>query len=326
MDKLLLPNTLQEAISFFSDPERTFRYAVLLRWPNGVVSCPRCESKEHSFISTRRIWFCKGCKKQFTVKVGTIFEDSALGMDKWMIAVWMLANCKNGISSYEIGRALGITQKSAWFMLQRIRLAMHKKDTVQLGGPGQEVEVDETFIGGASRFMHRSKRDQYKTAQRGKGDKVVTFGMLHRGGEVRATVLPNNRRHELHGEIRKHVRARSAIYSDALLSYQGLQDFAFAHQVIDHAEKYVDGQVHTNGLENFWSLLKRGLKGTYVSVEPFHLFRYVDEQVFRFNNRARKEEFVSDLARFFRVMRHVTNRRITYQELTGKGTDAVHQA
>ncbi|MGB7496714.1 MAG: IS1595 family transposase [Candidatus Acidiferrum sp.] len=327
MNKTLqLPNTLQEAIVCFSDPERTFQYAVRVRWPNGKVTCPRCGSVEHSFISTRRIWFCKGCKKQFTVKVGTIFEDSALGMDKWMIAVWMVANCKNGISSYEIARALGITQKSAWFMLHRIRLAMHNKDFVKLGGPGQEVEVDETFIGGKARFMHKSRRDRYTAAQRGKGDKVVTFGMLERGGDVRAIVLPTNRKHQLQSEIRQHVKAQSAIYSDALLSYQGLEHQDFAHQVIDHAERYVNGQVHTNGLENFWSLLKRGLKGTYISVEPFHLFRYVDEQVFRFNNRAKKNEYVSDLARFFRVMGHIVNRRITYQELTGNGTDAVHQA
>jgi transposase-like protein len=323
---LELPNTLQEAMVCFSDPWRTFQYAVRLRWPNGKVSCPRCGSEEHSFISTRKIWFCKGCKKQFTVKVGTIFEDSALGMDKWMLAVWMVANCKNGISSYEIARALGVTQKSAWFMLQRIRLAMHKKDTVKLGGPGQEVEVDETFIGGAARFMHKSKRDRYTAGQRGKGDKVVTFGILERGGEVRAFVVPTNRKHELQGQIRNTVRARSAIYSDALMSYQGLNNQDFSHHVIDHAEKYVDGQVHTNGLENFWSLLKRGLKGTYISVEPFHLFRYVDEQVFRYNNRSTKHEHVSDLARFFRVMRHIVNRRVTYEELTGKGTDAVHQA
>jgi transposase-like protein len=326
MANLRLPNTLQEAIVFFSDPERTFDYAIRLRWPNGDVACPRCGSKEHSFISTRKIWFCKGCKKQFTVKVGTIFEDSALGMDKWMIAVWMLANCKNGISSYEIARALGITQKSAWFMLQRIRLAMHNKDFVKLGGRGQEVEVDETLIGGAARFMHKDKRDRYTTAQRGKGDKVVTFGMLERGGDVHAVVLPTNRKHELQGEIRKHVKAQSAIYSDALLSYQGLDNQDFSHQVIDHAERYVNGQVHTNGLENFWSLLKRGLKGTYISVEPFHLYRYVDEQVFRYNNRGTKENRISDLSRFFRVMSHIVNRRITYQELTGKGTDAVHLA
>src|SRR5579863_7641414 len=140
------PKTLQQAVVFFSDPQKTFDYAVALRWPGGKVTCPRCESTEHSFISTRRIWFCKGCKKQFTVKVGTIFEDSALGMDKWMIAVWLIVNCKNGISSYEVGRALGITQKSAWFMMHRIRRAMQSRSFTKLGGEGIEVEVDETYI------------------------------------------------------------------------------------------------------------------------------------------------------------------------------------
>ena len=276
MNKTLqLPNTLQEAMVFFSDPERTFRYAVLLRWPNGKVACPRCESTEHSFISTRRLWFCKNCKKQFTVKVGTIFEDSALGMDKWMLAVWMIANCKNGISSYELARALGVTQKSAWFMLHRIRLAMHNKDFVKLGGRGQEVEVDETFIGGAARFMHADRRKKVIT-ERGVKDKTAVMGMLERGGEVRANVIPTRRKHIVQGEIRKHVKAHSAIYSDALLSYQGLAHQDFSHQVIDHAERYVDGQIHTNGLENFWSLLKRQLKGTYMqrrTIPPFPVRR-----------------------------------------------------
>src|SRR5215469_14574589 len=315
------PETLQEAIAYFSDPERCFQYAVKLRWPDGKITCPRCGSDQHSFISTRHIWFCKGCKKQFTLKVGTIFEDSPLGMDRWMIAVWMIANCKNGISSYEIARALGITQKSAWHMMHRVRLAMHNKDFVRMGGPGSEVEVDETFIGGTARFMHSGRRRRVIT-ERGVKDKTAVFGMLERGGKVVAMVIPGRRKRHLQPEIRAHIAAKSAIYSDALMSYIGLNR-DFAHQTIDHAERYVDGQVHTNGLENFWSLLKRGLKGTYISVEPFHLFRYADEQVFRFNNRATKEEFVSDLARFCRMMRHIANRRIMSQELTGKGTDAV---
>jgi len=276
-DTLALPKTLQQAVSYFSDPQRTFDYAVKLRWPDGKVTCPRCESTEHSFISTRRMWFCKGCKKQFTVKVGTIFEDSALGMDKWMIAVWLIVNAKNGISSYEVHRALGITQKSAWFMMHRVRLALHgPKDTVQLGGRGAEVEVDETFIGGAARFMHASKR-RVKITERGVKDKTAVMGILERGGQVRANVVPTRRKNVLQGHIRAHVRAHSAIYSDALMSYMGLNDQNFVHQTVDHAERYVDGQVHTNGLENFWSLLKRGLKGTYIAVEPFHLFRYLDE-------------------------------------------------
>jgi transposase-like protein len=322
---LQLPKTLQEAVSYFSDPQRTFDYAVKLRWPDGEVTCPRCDGTEHSFISTRRIWFCKDCKKQFTIKVGTIFEDSALGMDKWMIAVWLIVNAKNGISSYEIARALGITQKSAWFMMHRVRLALHNKDFVKLGGPGSEVEVDETFIGGAARFMHSARRKRVIT-ERGVKDKAPVIGILERGGKVHANVIPTRRKHHLQAEIRAHVKAESAIYTDALLSYQGLNNQDFVHQTIDHAERYVDGQVHTNGLENFWSLLKRGLKGTYIAVEPFHLFRYVDEQVFRYNNRATKDNFVGDGDRFQMAMRHIAGRRITYQELTGKGTDTVHQA
>jgi transposase-like protein len=320
------PKTLQQAVSFFSDPEKTFDYSVKLRWPDGKVTCPRCESTEHSFISTRKIWFCKGCKKQFTVKVETIFEDSPLGMDKWMIAVWMLVNCKNGISSYEIARALGITQKSAWHMMHRVRLALHEKSFVRLGGPGSEVEVDETFIGGAARFMHKDRRKRVIT-ERGAKDKTPVFGILERGGKVQAMVIPNTRKRHLQPEIKARVAAESAIYSDALLSYQGIGNYNdFVHQTIDHAERYVDGQVHTNGLENFWSLLKRGLKGTYIAVEPFHLFRYVDEQVFRYNNRATKEHFVGDGDRFEMVMKHIAGKRLTYEQLTGKGTDAVHQA
>src|SRR5437870_4499436 len=186
---LQLPKTLQEAVSYFSDPQRTFDYAVKLRWPDAKVTCPRCDGTEHSFISTRRIWFCKDCKKQFTVKVGTIFEDSALGMDKWMIAVWLIVNAKNGISSYEVGRALGITQKSAWFMMHRIRLALHEKTVVKLGGGSKEVEVDETFIGGKARNMHVGRRERRITGTGGK-DKAAVIGILERGGEVRANVIP----------------------------------------------------------------------------------------------------------------------------------------
>jgi len=319
---LQLPKTLQEAVAFFSDAQRTFDYAVMLRWPDGKVTCPRCNATEHSFISTRRIWFCKGCKKQFTIKVGTIFEDSAIGMDKWMIAVWMVVNAKNGISSYEVARALGITQKSAWFMMHRVRLALHNKDFVRLGGEGKEVEVDETFIGGAARFMHADKRRE-KITDRGVKGKAAIMGILERGGKIHANVIPTRKKRDLQPNIRARVKAQSAIYTDALMSYIGLNR-DYLHKTIDHAERYVDGQVHTNGLENFWSLLKRGLKGTYVNVEPFHLFRYLDEQVFRYNNRATKGHFVGDGDRFQLAMQHIANRRLTYAELTGKGTDSVH--
>ena len=308
------PKTLQQAILYFADADNCLRFMVERRWPNGV-ECPSCGSKEVRFISTRHMWECKSQhpRKQFSVKVGTIFEDSAIPLDKWLIAIWMVANCKNGISSYEVGRALGVTQKSAWFMLHRIRLAMQSRSFVKLGGNGSEVEVDETFIGGAARNMHREKHHRRITAT-GSKDKTPVLGILERGGEVRASVIPSRRKKSVQGEVRNHVKAGSEVYTDALLSYQGLDYQGYAHKVIDHAERYVDGRVHTNGLENFWSLLKRGVKGTYVSVEPFHLFRYLDEQVFRYNFR----ELPHDGARFEHVASHVLGKRLTYAEVTGK--------
>lgn len=308
------PKTLQQAILHFANPDNCQNFMIERRWPNGV-ECPTCGRKDVRYISTRRMWECKEKhpKRQFSVKIGTIFEDSPIKLDKWLIAIWMIANCKNGISSYEIGRALGVTQKSAWFMLHRIRLAMQVRSLMKLGGRGSEVEVDETFIGGKSRNMHHSKRNRVIVNNRMK-DKVAVFGMLERGGEVRVNVIPTRRRHVLQTEIKAHVKAGSAIYSDNLMSYQGLKGHDYQHQVIDHAEKYVDGQVHTNGLENFWSLLKRGLKGTYISVEPFHLFRYLDEQVFRYNFR----KLPNDGARFERVASQLLGKRLTYAEVTGK--------
>jgi len=303
-----LPKTLQEAIVYFSDADRALAFAIMLRWPDGKISCPRCGSAEHSFISTRRIWFCKGCKKQFTIKVGTIFEDSPLGMDKWMTAVWLIVNCKNGISSYEIARDLGITQKSAWFVMHRVRRAMEQGSFMKFSG---EIEADESFIGGKARNMHVSKRQRHITGTGGK-DKTAVMGILERGGKVRTMVIPNRRKTAIQAEVKKHVEAGSALYTDALLSYDGLAG-DYAHQVIDHAVQYVDGRIHTNGLENFWSLLKRSISGTYVSVEPFHLFRYLDEQSFRFNERK-----MTDGERFCFAMSNVFGRRLTWNQLTGK--------
>jgi transposase-like protein len=251
------------------------------------------------------------------VKVGTIFEDSAISLDKWLAAMWMVANCKNGVSSWEVHRALGVTQKSAWFMLHRIRLALQTTSTVKLGGNGSEVEVDETFIGGAARFMHPARKRRMIT-ERGVKDKTAVIGILERGGEVRASVIPNRKKHAVQGEVLANVKQGSEVYTDALLSYQGLNIRGYEHMVIDHASKYVDGKIHTNGLENFWSLLKRGLKGTYVSVEPFHLFRYVDEQAFRYNNRATKDNPMNDSDRFHVAVSSIIGKRLTYAEATGK--------
>jgi len=288
---------------------------VQLRWPNGV-ECPTCGRMDANFLANQRAWQCKSVhqRRQFTAKIGTIFEDSPVSLDKWMIAVWMLANCKNGISSYELAKVIGVTQKSAWFMLHRVRLGMQSGTFMKLGGTGKEVEADETFIGGAARFMHRDKHRR-RITETGTKDKTAIMGLLERDGEVRASVVPNRRKHHVQGEIRTHVETGSAVYTDALLSYMGLDEQGYAHKVIDHAERYVDGRVHTNGLENFWSLLKRGLKGTYVSVEPFHLFRYLDEQVFRYNLRKKP---MDDCSRFEAVMSHVVGKRLTFDQVTGK--------
>ena len=315
------PKTLQQAIIHFADPDNCLKFMVKLRWPDGKVICPTCGREDAVFLQNQRKWQCKNVhdRRQFSAKVGTIMEDSALPLDKWLVAIWMIANCKNGVSSYEVARALGITQKSAWFMLHRIRLAMQNRSILKLGGSGSQVEVDETFVGGAARFMHSDKRKR-RITETGTKDKVAIVGILERGGEVRGAVVGNRKKHALQTQIRTHVKAGSAIYTDALMSYQGLREQGFEHQVIDHAEKYVDGQVHTNGLENFWSLLKRGLKGTYVSVEEFHLFRYLDEQMFRYNFR----KLPHDGARFEHVASHIFGKRLTYAEVTGKVGETVN--
>jgi transposase-like protein len=299
------PHTLQQAIVYFSDAARCFQYAVNLRWENGLVVCPRCGSEKHSFISTRRIWSCKGCKKQFTIKVGTVMEDSPITLDKWMGAMWMLSNCKNGVSSYEIHRSLGVTQKTAWFMLQRIRLAMQEDDSKPLSGI---VEMDETFVGGKAKNMHQKDRVR-KIGQPNKG-KTVVVGILERGGKVRAGVVADRTRAVLHEIVENHIAPGSTLMTDELYAYRGTN---LAHEVINHAEAYVSGHIHTNGIENFWSMLKRGLNGTYISVEPFHLFRYIDEQMFRYNNR----RDCNDRIRFENVMAGVFGKRLTYGELTG---------
>lgn len=307
------PKTLMEAIRYFADLDVATEYVARLRWPDGPV-CPRCGlvDEKHYYLKTRRVWKCRDCKKQFSVKVGTIFEDSPIGLDKWLAAIWMIANCKNGVSSYEIHRAIGVTQKTAWFMMHRIRLAMQTGTFEKLSG---EVEADETFIGGKARNMHKDRRKE-KVTGRGASGKVAVMGLLERHGEVRTRVVPDTKSRTLQVEVRENVEPGSEVHTDALRSYKGL-DPEYVHKVVDHAERYVDGNVHTNGLENFWSLLKRGIKGTYVSVEPYHLFRYLDEQAFRFNNREAK-----DAGRFVATAGAIAGKRLTYRELTGATTES----
>lgn len=324
------PKTLQEAIVYFGDPDRCFAYAVKLRWPDGAVVCPRCNSPKNSFIKTRRLWFCYGCKKQFTVKVKTIMEDSPITLDKWMTAFWMLANAKNGVSSHELGRALGVTQTTAWFMLQRIREVMKgKKTTHKMGGgtPSSAMEADETFIGGIAKNMHKSRKEkiQRERSMYSNADypyshagKAIVHGIFDREArQIRAKVVPNVKRETLQNEILRNVRYGSSVYTDDAVMYNELRA-RFVHDVVNHAEQYVKGSVHTNSLENFWSLLKRTLRGTYVAVEPCHLERYVDEQVFRFNNRATKDNRLNDADRFTLAMSQIAGKRLTYSDLTGK--------
>ncbi len=312
MSKAKPPKTLLEAVRYFSDLDVATEFVAKLRWPDGPV-CPRCEATEHSYLTTRRVWKCKGCKKQYSVKLGTIFEDSPLGLDKWLPAVWLIANSKNGISSHELGRSLGVTQKSAWFMLHRIRLAMRSGTFDMLSGT---VEVDETFIGGKARNMHRAeRRRKFGNATGGTYpglNKATVVGMIERGGKVRAHVVDDTTGRTLQSYVRDNVKEGANIYTDSHPSYSGLET-DFDHRVVDHAERYVDGQVHTNFMENFWSLLKRGLHGTYVSVKPFHLYRYLDERMFTFNERN-----LTDLGRFTAVLASVAGRRLTYARLIGK--------
>jgi transposase-like protein len=244
--------------------------------------------------------------------VDTIFEDSPLPLSSWFVAVWLIANTKNGTSSCELARALGVTQKTAWFMLHRIRLAMRTGSFRKMHGT---VESDETFVGGRAANMHKEKRERKITGRGGVG-KTIVHGLLERGdasegkkSRVKVAVVPDTEAATLMPEILRNVDGSAVVCTDAAAAYAGL-DSRFVHQFIDHATTYVRGLVHVNGMENFWSLLKRMLRSTYVAVAPFHLFRYLDEEAWRFNERG-----TNDGGRFGRIMRGVTGRRITYRQL-----------
>ncbi len=313
------PVTLVESIKYFSDPDVCLDFVVKLRWANGVT-CPTCGSTDVRFIKTRRIWECKvqHPKRQFSVKVGTIFEDSPIELDKWLAAIWMIANAKNGVSSYEIARGLGVTQKTAWFMMHRIRLAMGTGNRKFSG----MVEADETFIGGKSVNMHKSKRDQIIKG-RGSIGKVAVMGLLERHGiddkpsKVQTKIIADTSRKTIPPAVRESVEAGSNLITDALAPYNDLNN-EYVHEVIDHAEAYVKGHIHTNSIENFWSLLKRAIKGTYVNVDPCHLVSYLEEETFRFNTR--KDD---DSGRFEGVVIGITGKRLTYQQLIGASTTPV---
>lgn len=308
------PETFMEAVRFFADPDACEIYVEAMRWPDGVA-CPACQSKRIGRIETRRMYRCKDCRKQFSVKKGTVFEDSAIPLEKWLIGIWAVINTKNGASSYRLMRDLGLSQKSCWFMLQRIRFALQvgSFDT-QLSGT---VEVDETLVGGKAKFMHAKRREKFGKEATGKKTgsfaKVVVMGLLERdetgGTEVRTEVIQNIRRKNLDPRVRQNVEKGSTIHTDALPSYESLRD-EYIHKTVDHSIAYVRDNVHTNGLENFWSLVKRMLKGTYISVEPWHLHRYMVEQTYRYNTRK-----WTDRQRFEGVLRMVAGKRLDYVTL-----------
>ena len=310
------PKTLLDAVRYYSDHKVCFDTMLAVKWPDGKVCCPKCGSESVGVVRSRSLLQCraKDCRKQFSVKVGTIFEDSPLGLDKWFVAVWCIANAKNGISSLELSRALGVTQKTAWFMLHRIRLAMRTRSFRKLSG---EVESDETFLGGKARNMHAAKREKLIRG-RGAVGKAIVQGLLERTqgdqlSEFRGFVIQNTEEQTLCPNVYRNVEPGSAVYTDALPAY-GALGMRYWHSYVDHLTKYVKGRIHTNGLENFWSLLKRSIRGTYVAVASFHLERYLDEQAFRFNQRG-----TNDAGRFQRVLGAVVGKRLTYRVLTAQG-------
>jgi transposase-like protein len=313
------PQTLAQAIRYFADLNNCIDFLANLRWPDGVT-CPKCGSKEVSYISTRRIWKCKQKHdhRQFSAKVGTIMEDSPIPLNDWLTAMWLICNCRNGVSSYEIARDIGVTQKSAWFMAHRIRKAMQNGSFVKLGGAGGIVEVDETYIGGKARNMHATVRRRRNVKDI--GAKSMVMGAIERGGKVYAQVVPNRKKETIKEVIFPAIEQGTTVHTDEFPAYiYATKDAEFEHKVINHLERYVDGNIHTNGIENFWSCLKRGLGGTYIAVEPFHLFRYVDEQAFRFNNRTDHDgNKLTDAERFTAVASQIVGKRLTFAEVTGK--------
>lgn len=316
------PESLQEAIVYFGNPDNCLRYLAARRWRDGVVRCPNCGSDKVAFIPTRRLWECKSkhAKRQFSAKVGTVMEDSAIRLDKWLMAMWMLANCKNGVSSWELHRTIKVTQKTAWFMLHRLRYALQEDSPAKLPSEGGPIEIDETFIGGKARNMHRDKRARIMKESGGMYGgraKTIVMGLLERGGKVKTAIIPARKRSVVTEIIRSSVEPGANIHTDEATCYDKLKE-EYVHEIVNHMEGYVRGHVSTNGIENFWSLLKRGLGGTYVSVEPFHLFRYLDEQMFRYNNRATKDNPLNDADRFDLAVSQIVNKRLTYSELTGK--------
>jgi transposase-like protein len=308
-----IPKTLLDAVRYFEVPAHCNDFMREIKWPSSVIVCPKCGNESCKEIASRPGTIkCNkaSCQKQFSMKVGTIFEDSPLGLDKWFVAVWSIANCRNGISSHELGRAIGVTQKTAWFMLHRIRLAMESDTFQKLNG---EVESDETYVGGKAKNMHSKRRKQAIDGRGAVGKKPVQ-AIIQRDGDVGTFVVGGTDAETLKGNILRNVERDSFLYTDTSTACEGLGS-AYNYATVNHSSgEFVRGRVSINMTENFFSLLKRALKGTYIQVKPWHLFRYCHEQGFRFNVRT-----LSEAARFMNLLKGVIGKRITYKQLAAIG-------
>lgn len=273
-------------------------YLEKARWGDNIV-CPRCDCETVYRFNSGKLYKCKDCRKQFTVRIGTIFEDSRLPLQKWFLAIYLLTSHKKGVSSIQIGKHLGITQKSAWFVLQRIRYAVNTRSFKKpLEGV---IEHDESYYGG----KRKGKRG------RGAENKTAIFGSMQRQGDIRVEPVENVKSRTLMPIIRQNVKIGSTVMTDEFLSYNHLTQEGYNHHTVNHGSKeYVRGDVHVNNIESFWSHLKRGINGIYLHVSKKHLGKYCDEYSFRFNNRE-----LSDYARFGAWFDHCSNKRLTYERL-----------
>jgi transposase-like protein len=306
------PQTLLAALRHFT-PEVADAFVASIKWPNGPA-CPTCGSANIGKIASRQRFQCreKGCRKQFSLITGTIFEASHLRLDQWVVAVWMIVNCRNGVSSCEIARTIGCKQQSAWHLLHRVRELMLPGDEAPFTG---SCESDETFVGGLFKFMSQHRRERAMANGRPNGKSVVHAIKERESGRVRAEVIPAARWEFVMDAVLEKVEPGSKLYTDSARIYGWAKD-VYKHTAVNHAERYVseDGETHTNGCENFFNCLRRGLKGTYIATHHEHLPAYVNEQVYRFNVRHQ-----SEWERFDGVMRRIVGKRLTYADLTDGG-------
>lgn len=309
------PRTLIEAIQYFSDNRRCVEYVKNLRWQDGVVKCPRCESTHVKELTTRQIWQCYGCKKQFSVKVGTVFTDSALPLTKWLTGMWLVMNAKNGISSYEISRSLGISQKSAWHLGHRIREAMANGSIEKMT---EKVETDAAYLGGSRKNWSNEKR---ATTPAYVDNKTPIVAYVERNDEneiiqVRGNVVNDSSAETIQNDLRKNVAEGAVLYTDQSNVYTTLAS-DYWHRTINHSrDEFVRGDVTTNRVEGYFALLKRCIKGTYIHMAPCHMDRYIAEQSLRYNLRK-----TNDGARFKQTVSQSFGTRLTWKELTGKAAD-----